>query len=139
MKIGDGVCASSTKQYGRIVRNKPLINMRVDDYAPGSCELAQILIAGVEHEYAEVDERYRVLIAIVERLRRARGGLDYAADHIKAHIRDDRDACLSAGVCPYCGEDVTVAEGREHHPTPFGAGTVAEVTRGYVCSMCGEI
>ena len=99
---------------------------------------AEDIIVGIERIYEAEDERWRVLHAYAYWFDRI--GQGYVARDLQRHIERHKDECLSAGVCPYCGEDVAPKTEMEHHPAPFGEGTATEKRVTYVCSgTCGEV
>lgn len=101
-------------------------------------DLVELLIAGAPIVCRDKVERFQMLINLVEYLRKHRVG--DAADAIREHVIDNKDECLEAGVCPYCGESVVAEERNERHDAQFGSGTVVERRGFYVCQgTCGEV
>ena len=106
----------------------------------GSFELGEVIIAGVKARFNNKAEQFRTLLAVAIDFRRSSGaGLDYAAEHLEQHVKNHKTECLGAGVCPHCGEDVTLEKRPEFHNTPFRDITVVERWQVYLCGHCGEV
>lgn len=100
-------------------------------------ELDEIILAGVAAVYDDDADRWRALLAVAEMLEKV--GLKASASYIRRYVRETHRAeCRRAGVCPYCGEDVTVQKTVEHHEANR-LGSAPERGIQYVCAICGEV
>lgn len=122
------------------LRVTPDTRSKVQQAELGSSDLADVIIAGVAATFEQTEsERFRTILAIANQLRKSAGaGLDYVARQLEQHL-SNKTECLEAGVCPHCGEDVTLEKRPEFHDAPFRDGAAVERLQVYMCGCCGEV
>lgn len=97
--------------------------------------LLDLIVAGAEALYTGEDRWLEILGAAEE----VQAKDQELAQALRRYVQEHREECLADGVCPYCGGEVALQSETEHHPAPFGWGTVPEVRMVYTCDNCGEV
>lgn len=92
--------------------------------------LAQVIFAGAQDFYPDKADQFRALIGYAHYFGKFTGLGSYMLDYIPTLD------CLEAGVCPYCGLDVTR---KDVTPEQYNAASIREKMLMYTCPRHKEI